>query len=54
MLPARGWSDLLGHGRRECNHVVLVGPLDFLDARYVESELTRWKPIVTAMNIKID
>jgi len=23
-------------------------------ARYVENELTRWKPIVTAMNIKID
>src|SRR6476469_3759916 len=50
LCAEKSYQELLISGTFELEP--LSSPTEY--ARYVESELTRWKPIVTAMNIKID
>jgi tripartite-type tricarboxylate transporter receptor subunit TctC len=50
LCAEKSYQELLISGTFELEP--LSSPAQY--TRYVESELARWKPIVTAMNIKID
>ena len=50
LLAERSYQELLVSGTFELEP--LLSPADY--KKYVESELTRWRPIVTQMGIKID
>ena len=50
LLAEKSYQDLLVSGTFELEP--LLSPADY--KKYVESELTRWRPIITQMGIKID
>ena len=50
LLAEKSYQDLLISGTFELEP--LTSPAQY--KQYVEAELTRWRPIVTAMGIKID
>ena len=50
LLAEKSYQELLISGTFELEP--LLSPADY--KKYVESEMTRWRPIVTQMGIKID